>query len=265
MAAMTPEEATAPGNRGRIAVWGTALLAVVALALLGQHFLGREATELIPRFAVRLRALGPWGPVAFVLAYAAATVALVPGTLLTLAAGALFGWAAGTAYAFTGATLGSAAAFLLARHAARRTVEKRLAGNPRLAALDRAVGREGWKIVALLRLSPAIPFNLLNYALGLTRIRFLPYAAASTVRLPGTLLHVYYGQAAGSLVSALAAGDRREVGFWLVLGLGLAATVAVSALISRLAGRALRREIGEPAVARETEGAALRRRRAGAV
>src|SRR6185436_6256712 len=99
---------------------------------------------------------------------------------------------------------------------------------------------------ALLRLSPIFPVNLLNYSLGLTRVRFLDYLLASVAMLPGTLLYVYYGKAAGSL-AAVAGGVKTEKGpeYWLTLGLGLAATIAVTTVITRLAGRALRQEIGE--------------------
>src|SRR6185295_6124938 len=123
---------------------------------------------------------------------------------------------------------GSSLAFLIARYVARRAIERRIAGNPKFAAVDRAVGREGFKIVALLRLSPVFPFNLLNYSLGLTRVSFLQYLAASIAMLPGTLLYVYYGKAAGSL-AAVAGGVKtgKGAGYWLTLGIGLAATIAV--------------------------------------
>ncbi len=200
-------------------------------------------------FAVWVEGLGPLGPVAFILGYAAATVAFLPGSILTLAAGALFGVLRGTIYAFVGATLGASAAFLIARYAARGAVERRLGGSARFSAIDRAVGREGFKIVALLRLSPVVPFSALNYALGLTRVPFLKYLAACAAMLPGTLLYVYYGAAAGSLASALAGGVRKGTGGWVLFGIGLAATVAVTAFVTRLAGRALKQEIGteEPA------------------
>jgi uncharacterized membrane protein YdjX (TVP38/TMEM64 family) len=109
------------------------------------------------------------------------------------------------------------------------------------------VGREGFKIVALLRLSPVFPFNLLNYALGLTKVTFLQYLAACIAMLPGTLLYVYYGKAAGSL-AALAGGVKSEKGpgSWIVLGLGLVATIVVTTFVTRLAGKALRQEIDAP-------------------
>jgi uncharacterized membrane protein YdjX (TVP38/TMEM64 family) len=230
-------------SRGKVAVY--AVLGALALAalLLG----GRQAGAYIPQFAAWVESLGVWGPVVFILGYAVAAVAFVPGSLLTLAAGAVFGLVKGTIYTFLGATLGASAAFLVARYGARKAIERRIAGNAKFAAVDRAVGREGFKIVALLRLSPLFPFNLLNYALGLTKVSFLSYVAASIAMLPGTLLYVYYGKAAGSL-AALAGGAKTEKGpeSWILLGVGLLATIAVTTYVTRLAGKALRQEIDAP-------------------
>jgi len=231
-----------PASRGRLIL----TLTIIAIALAALILGGRQAGQYLPQFAAWVESLGFWGPLVFVLGYAIATVAFIPGSLLTLAAGAIFGLAQGTLYTFLGATLGASAAFLIARYGARGAIERRIAGNRKFAAIDRAVGREGFKIVALLRLSPAFPFNLLNYSLGLTKVRFLDYVLASLAMLPGTLLYVYYGKAAGSL-AAVAGGAKTERGpeYWLTLGIGLVATIAVTTVITRLAGRALRQEIGE--------------------
>jgi uncharacterized membrane protein YdjX (TVP38/TMEM64 family) len=231
-----------PASRGKLVL----TLAVAALALAALILGGRQAGQYLPQFAAWVESLGWLGPLVFILGYAVATVAFIPGSLLTLAAGAIFGLVQGTIYTLVGATLGASAAFLVARYGARGWIERRIAGNARFAAIDRAVGKEGFKIVALLRLSPVFPFNLLNYSLGLTRVRFLDYLLASVAMLPGTLLYVYYGKAAGSL-AAVAGGVKTERGpeYWLTLGLGLAATIAVTTVITRLAGRALRQEIGE--------------------
>ena len=206
----TPASTAAPkssGSRGKLA--GYAVLGLAALALL--VFGGRSAAAYVPQFAAWVDGLGVLGPVVFIL---------------------------------LGATLGASLAFLVARYLARGAIERRIAGNPRFAAIDRAVGREGFKIVALLRLSPIFPFNLLNYSLGLTKVRFLHYFAASIAMLPGTLLYVYYGAAAGSLASAVGGKTEKGTGDWVVLGLGLLATVVVTTYVTRLAGKALRQEIG---------------------
>src|SRR5579864_5506223 len=252
----TPEPgAAAPrrASRARLALYlGAALVAAVALIAGGRFLIGP-----LHRFAAWVQGLGIWGPVVFILGYAAATVAFAPGAVLTLAAGALFGLFYGTVYTLAGATLGASLAFLVSRYVARRAVEHRIAANPRFQAIDRAVGREGFKIVALLRLSPVFPFNLLNYALGLTRVRFLDYFAASAAMLPGTLLYVYYGKAAGSLAAAFAgsggaapaAGGQSKAASWALLAVGLLATVAVTTYVTRLAGKALRQELEGPAPA----------------
>ena len=226
-------------NRGRLALYIVIGLAAVALLILG----GRQAAAYLPPFAAWVEGLGVWGPLVFILGYAVATVAFIPGSVLTLAAGFIFGVVEGTLYTLAGATLGASAAFLIARYLARGAIERRIADNPRFAAIDRAVGREGFKIVALLRLSPVFPFNLLNYSLGLTKVRFLHFLAASAAMLPGTLLYVYYGAAAESLASALGGKTGKGTGDWIVLALGLVATIVVTTFVTRLAGRALRQEI----------------------
>lgn len=218
-----------------------AIVAVVA----GLVALGRVFGDRLPVFVEWVRGQGALAPVVFMAGYAAAVVALVPGSLLTLAAGAIFGLRDGVAIVFVGAVAGASAAFLIARHLVRRPFERRLAGDTRFAAIDQAVSREGRKIVFLLRLSPIFPFSLLNYGLGLTRVRFADYVVASFGMLPGTFLYVYYGKLAGDVASlAAGAATPKGVGYWLVLGLGLAATVAVTVLITRLARRALASEAG---------------------
>ncbi len=230
-----PTPAGAPGRRFPVA---RVLLALAAVGLL--LLTGRKLGALIPAFATWVDGLGVWGPVAFIAGYALAAVAFVPGSLLTLAAGAIFGLGKGTALVLIAATLGASAAFLVSRYLARGFVERRLAGNERFAAIDRAIGTEGRKIVLLLRLSPVFPFNLLNYALGLTRVRFVDYLVASVGMLPGTLLYVYYGKVAGD-VARLAGGAvmRRGPAYYGVLALGLVATVVVTTLVTRTARRAL--------------------------
>ncbi|MFI5366040.1 MAG: TVP38/TMEM64 family protein [Candidatus Binatia bacterium] len=236
-------EASSVAGRSRVPVGRIALVVAVVLALI---VLGRAAGAYVPRFAAWVNALGVWGPVVFIAGYAAAVVAFAPGSILTLAAGAIFGIVQGTFYVFIAATLGASAAFLVSRNVARGAIERRLTGNPRFAAIDRAVGMQGRRIVFLLRLSPVFPFNLLNYALGLTNVRFADYLVASIGMLPGTLLYVYYGKLAGD-VAALAGGAAVQKGpaYYAVLALGLVATVVVTTLVTRTARRALKEATGE--------------------
>lgn len=242
----SPAEATAPGvvaRGGRLPLGriGLGVAAVVALIILG-----RQVGAYVPQFAVWVNSLGVWGPVVFIVGYAAAAVAFVPGSILTLAAGAIFGLSTGILYVFIAAVLGSSAAFLVSRYLARAVIEQQLAGNARFAAIDRVVSAQGRKIVFLLRLSPVFPFNLLNYALGLTKVRFVDYLVASGGMIPGTLLYVYYGKLAGD-VAALAGGTLVEKGaaYYVVLVLGLAATILVTTLVTRTARRALQSVTGE--------------------
>jgi uncharacterized membrane protein YdjX (TVP38/TMEM64 family) len=214
---------------------GVAIAVLVALVLLA-----RQAGDYVPAFAAWVDELGFWGPLVFVVAYALAVVAFVPGVLLTLAGGAIFDLFWGTVYVFCAAVIGSSAAFLLARYAARELVEERLAGNERFATLDRAIGDQGLKIMFLLRLSPAFPFNVMNYAVGLTRISFRDYLLASLGMLPATVLYVYSGKLVGD-VAVLASGHapERDGSYWVVMALGLGATIAVTAVVTRIARRAL--------------------------
>jgi uncharacterized membrane protein YdjX (TVP38/TMEM64 family) len=215
----------------------------VAVVLVAALFLaGRQLGGRLEAFTAWVDGLGPWAPAAFVLGYAVATVAFVPGSLLTLTAGAVFGLVWGTVYAWTGATLGAGAAFLIARYCARGWVERKLEGKPRFQELDRSIGRDGGKIVALLRLAPIFPFVLLNYALGLTRVRFVHYLWACLAMVPGTLLYVYYGYVGRQALAG--AGEGKTVWDWVLLGVGLLAVLAVTVIITRKARRALAAETG---------------------
>jgi len=213
---------------------------LLAAAVVGLILLGRQGGEYIPIFAEWVKGLGVWGPVAFIAGYVVAAVLFIPGSLLTLAGGAIFGLTKGVMIVFLAAVLGSSAAFLVSRYVARSSIERRLAGNARFAAMDRAVGAQGRKIVFLLRLSPVFPFTLLNYGLGLTNVRFVDYVIASIGMLPGTLLYVYYGKVIGD-VAALAGGTAMEKGpaDYAILILGLAATIVVTTIVTRIARRAL--------------------------
>ena len=231
-----------PASRWKLLARAAIVVALVAVLVV----FGRQVAGYLPAFSAWVDGLGFWGPLVFVLGYAVAAVAFIPGSLLTLAGGAIFGLWKGTLFVFIGASLGSIAAFLVSRYVARGAVERRIAGEPRFAAIDRAVQREGLKITFLLRLTPIVPFVLLNYALGLTRVRLVDYALACFGMLPATLLYVYYGKVAGDVVEVAAGvGDERGWGDWAVTGVGLAATIAVIVVVTRLARRTLREEVGE--------------------
>jgi uncharacterized membrane protein YdjX (TVP38/TMEM64 family) len=223
--------------RGNKRLWvglgGVAAL-VLALVLLPVNAWLLALIELI-------RDAGLVGAALYVLVYVAATVMLAPASVLTLGAGFAYGPLYGTPLVLLSANLGALAAFLLGRTALRERVTRRVAGNPRFAAVDAAVAEQGFRIVLLLRLSPLIPFNLLNYALGLTRVRLRDYVLASLIGMvPGTLLYVYLGSLVTS-AAQLASGQRPDSGpygrifFWG----GLAATVLATVVITRISKRAL--------------------------
>lgn len=185
--------------------------------------------------------LGTWGPIALGLLYVAATVLMVPGFILTLGAGALFGVLTGTLTVSTAATAGATAAFLIARYAARNVVARRIAGNLRFESVDRAVAVNGWKIVLLTRLSPVFPFNVLNYAFGLTKVSLRDYVFASWVgMLPATVMYVYIGSVAGSIARIGAEDRSRSRAEWIFYLVGLVGTVMATAYITRVARRALK-------------------------
>ncbi len=220
----------------------SAVLAVVVALSVLPFFLPLQ--EPIKEFLNWVHGLGAWGLVALALFWIPAAVLLVPGTAITLAGGALFGVPEATAAISLGSTAGACAAFLVGRTVARPWVERQIAGNARFQAVDRAIAAHGFKIVLLLRLSPVFPYNLLNYALALTRVSFRDYALASWIgMLPGTVMYIYLGSTVGEL-AALFTRQRTpaELAFYLA---GLAVTVIVTVYVTRLARRALDRAIAE--------------------
>ena len=226
------------GSRGKIALW--ALLAV-GLVLAAHYF---DAPARLRVALDGIARLGPWGPVLFALLYVAATVFFLPGSILTVGAGVVFGLARGFVIVSISATLGATAAFLVGRYLARAFIAGKIEGHPKFKAIDEAVAREGWKIVGLTRLSPVFPFILLNYAFGLTRVSLRDYFFASWIgMMPGTVMYVYFGSLAGDL-AAVGTGQRAtSTAEWVLRVVGLLATVAVTVYITRVARRALQQRI----------------------
>jgi uncharacterized membrane protein YdjX (TVP38/TMEM64 family) len=215
-------------------------LFIVLLAAGGVWLLSRSAVDAIPELTRWVADLGHWGPLVFGLLYATGTILFVPGALLTLAAGALFGVLEGTLVVWLSAMLGSSGSFLIARYGARGWVEKKLGQSKRFEAVDRAVAEHGLKITFLLRLSPAFPFSLSNYALGLTRVSFRDYCLAGFGMLPGSILYVYYGNVIGTVAKiATQTETPKDSGYYIVMAIGLVATLLVTTLVTRIARRAL--------------------------
>ena len=192
-----------------------------------------------------VKGMGPAGMALYGAVYVAAVILFVPGIVLTLGAGFLFGLGWGVVVVSIASTIAAALAFLIARYLARGAVDRLARKNPKFSAIDRAIGKEGWKIVAFLRLSPLVPFSLSNYLYGLTSVRFAPYLATSwAAMLPSTFVYVYLG-AAGRTI-----GEKtRSPWEWALLGAGLAATAAVTILLTRVARKELAKEAleGPPA------------------
>jgi len=213
------------------------IVAAVALLVLARAL---DAGAWLAAALTWIHGLGPVAPLVFLLIYIVACVLLLPGSVLTLGAGAMFGVAYGFVIVWISATLGATAAFLVGRYLVRDWVTRKIAANPKLQALDTTVTREGWKIVALMRLSPVIPFNLLNYAFGATRVSLRDYVFASAVgMLPGTAMYTYLGSLAGELAGGSARA--RTPLEWSFYALGLLATVAVTVYLTRVARASLAR------------------------
>jgi uncharacterized membrane protein YdjX (TVP38/TMEM64 family) len=220
------------------------LITIIAgLSAMARYF---NLQQLFHRVLVYIHEAGAMGFIVFFGLYVFATVFMIPGALLTLGAGALFGVVKGSVLVSVSSTVGAAAAFLVGRYLARDMVSRRFAGNAVFQAVDKAVGREGWKIVGLTRLSPIFPFILLNYAFGLTRISLRDYVLASWVgMIPATVMYVYLGSLAGGLADLGAKeGERiRSPAEWVFYVIGLLATVGITLLITGIARRALDRRI----------------------
>jgi uncharacterized membrane protein YdjX (TVP38/TMEM64 family) len=212
-------------------------VAIVGLLAAAHYF---DVREILMQALDWIASLGAWGPILFIAIYILACVLFLPGSVLTLGAGVLFGLFAGSVIVSVAATLGATAAFLVGRYFARDWVAKKIEGNPRFRAIDDAVAREGWKIVGLTRLSPAFPFNLLNYAYGLTKVSLRDYFFASWIgMLPGTVMYVYVGSLIGDLARLGAGGRTRTGAEWALYVVGLIATVVVTIYVTRIARTAL--------------------------
>jgi uncharacterized membrane protein YdjX (TVP38/TMEM64 family) len=215
------------------------LFLTVIAAALAAWFLYLQ--EHLPAFMEWVRDQGLWGAIVVGLAYSAATVLMIPGSLVTLLIGAIYGPWLGTALVSPASVLGATLAFLLGRSVFRESIEAKMSGNARFTALQGAIEKEGFKVITLVRLSPIFPFNVVNYAFGLTRVSLVKYVLGSFLgMLPGTLMYVYLGSAVGDIaqLSNEGVGDTGWQGQALKWG-GLAATIVVTVFITKVARRAL--------------------------
>ncbi|HEY0140055.1 MAG TPA: VTT domain-containing protein [Thermoanaerobaculia bacterium] len=215
-------------------------LAVIAGFVIALRLL--PVAEWLEQFKGWVQGVGTIGYVLYALVYVVCCVLLIPAIALTLGAGAIFGFAAGSVIVVTGATLGAAAAFLLARTVLRHKVEKMTEGNAKFRALDRAIAAEGTKILWLVRLSGFPPFTWVNYAFGLTGVRIVPYIFITFFGIiPGTLAFTWAGAAGANALTG--SGNR------VLLIVTAVGAIVVSAFIARIATRAIKRAGVDPAAA----------------
>ena len=214
--------------------WIKVVIALAVLAALVAAWSLLPVSEWIAAFRDWVAELGALGWAIFVVVYALSVLALLPGSLLTIAAGLAWGlW--GFPVVMVGATLGAGISFVAARHLAQGTVQRMIEKRPTLKAVDRAVEQEGWKIVGLMRLSPAFPFALQNWFFGTTSVAFWPYLLATFVGImPGTLLYVWIGSLGGAAGSGGA-----DTAKYVVFGVGILATLAVTVYVTKIARRKL--------------------------
>ena len=192
---------------------------------------------------LKLTELGAWAPVLFVLLYIVAAVTLAPAFFLTVAAGAMFGVWRGSVFVFIGASLGASAVYALASPLARSRWMQRVTRDARVAAVRTAVAGEGVRVMFLLRLSPLVPYNILNYALALSGVRYADFVVALLGMIPAILMYTYYGKVVGD-VAALAAGVAPPRGpeYYALLVVGLIAIIVSTTMITRAARRAIERQ-----------------------
>ena len=219
-----------------------ALLAIIIALFLAMRFL--PVQQWLRSFNDWVGQMGAAGVFVFILVYAVATVLMAPGSILTIGAGFTFGLWKGFLAVSAGATVGASLAFLVARFTVRDKIEGIAKRNEKFREIDAAIGKQGAKLIFLLRLSPVIPFNLSNYFYGLTAVRFWPYVLASWIgMIPGTFLYVYIGTAGKAAVAAAAGGEAMKHGwqYWTLLDVGLTATVIVTIWVTKIARDALKK------------------------
>lgn len=231
---------------------------IIALAVIGALVVLVPALNLGPKLQATIEWIqgqGAIGVVVYIGLYVVATLIGV-ATPLTMAAGVIYGVLGGVAIVSPASVIAATIAFLLGRFVLRSTVEQKVASNPKFAAIERAVGKNGLKIVGLVRLSPVFPFTLLNYGLGLTPVKLRDYVLASWIgMLPGTVLYVYIGSTLGNVAAIFAGGAKEapaaDATFFQLHGktimgvVGLLATIVVTVYVTKIARNALKEELGE--------------------
>ena len=216
-------------------------LIIATLIILAKHF---HLQELLQKSVIWVESLGTLGPIVYMVIYNLATLLFIPGSVLTLKGGCLFGVFWGSIYVLIAAMIGATLAFLIGRYLSRDWVSCQIDKHPKFKAINVAVAKEGWKIVLLTRLSPVFPFNLLNYAFGVTQVSLKDYILGSLGIIPGTVMYVYIGSLAGNLAMINTpnqpSSSEAQIWQWVMQGVGLIATVAVTVYITKVAQKALK-------------------------
>lgn len=233
------------GKRASLVILGIkiAMVVIIILGVIGGIRL-LPVKDWLVNVLQWTQGLGLWGPIFVVVFYIVACILFLPGSVLTLGAGFIFKLLVGAITVSIGSTLGACAAFWVGRTVGRKWISAKVATNEKFAAIDSAVGRQGFKIVLLTRLSPVFPFNLLNYAFGLTKVSFAQYALASWIgMMPGTVMYVFFGAGLRSLADVAAGkvetGMAGQMFFWF----GMIATIAVTVFVTALARKALKQAV----------------------
>lgn len=220
-------------------------LVAAAIAIIASQYF--NILELLKNALAWIENLGSWKPVAFIVVYNLATVLFVPGSIVTLAGGIIFGVVWGSIYVFIAATLGATSAFLLGRYLSRSWVTKKIESNAKFKAINQAIAKEGFKIVLLTRLSPVFPFNLLNYAFGVTQVSLKDYVLGSVGMIPGTIMYVYLGSLAGDIAGLSTAPHlttpQAKAAKLAIHAIGCIATVVVTIYVAQIAKKTLETKI----------------------
>ncbi|WP_107670556.1 TVP38/TMEM64 family protein [Cyanothece sp. BG0011] len=225
---------------------GIAVLTVATIILIKQLGIvdAFSITETLQNLLQWIQDLGTIGYLIFTLVYILSAILLIPASILTLGAGAIFNVVKGSILVSIASMLGAIVAFLIGRYLARGWVSKQIEKYPKFQVVDEAVAQEGWKIVGLTRLSPVLPFVILNYAFGITQVSLKDYITASWFgMLPGTIMYVYIGSLIGNIATLGAGGRERTSLEWALYIVGLIATVLVTVYVTKLSQNALNNQI----------------------
>ncbi|WP_016952229.1 TVP38/TMEM64 family protein [Anabaena sp. PCC 7108] len=217
---------------------------VVTLIIAAKNF---QLQENLHTSVVWIQNLGFFGPIVFIIIYNLATLLLIPGSLLTLKGGFIFGVFWGSIYVLIAAIIGATLAFLVGRYLSRDWIYQQLEKHPKFKIIDQAVAEEGWKIVLLTRLSPIFPFNLLNYAFGITQVSLKDYILGSIGIVPGTVMYVYMGSITANIAMISTAhqstNPETHIWQWVMQSVGLLATITVTIYITKIAQKALDKSV----------------------